>query len=417
MSNITALGPCQRGLTGATACDWEPRLPWKPSDLKVLRWTCLRVTSTNARVWVTHFWVCSRTVSEAAHCTPKSACKARSGCCMRAVHAMHVGSPALPDASMPAAWPDAAALPWVDGLLSLVTNSSMLILTRTHRLKGGLPGRCHPTSAQHHCLSRPAYGRKISVPPFHCHVTPCNTWARTRNPGQQHTCCSAAGFLGTSQWGIWALLAACGAMGQVPNLFGSASCVASAGPEACLACKASQACWRCARNHTLQGLQDHTPAGRLFSAPLLALLLGLGAAWTGMMPTSSPAYDIIWSHAIPLATALYLLEADLRGCLPFLTAFSQTPGSLVAVSAGCVYMLADRPCSDRLLRCRIVRSTGTVFVAFCIATVATVIGTLAAWACVGSQLGPEGWKVRAAASCRGQLMCGLHGEGAWQCLV
>ena len=32
------------------------------------------------------------------------------------------------------------------------------------------------------------------------------------------------------------------------------------------------------------------------------------------MPTVSQAYDVVWSHAVPLATALYLLEADLRKC-------------------------------------------------------------------------------------------------------
>ena len=65
----------------------------------------------------------------------------------------------------------------------------------------------------------------------------------------------------------------------------------------------------------MQVLQDRTPAGRLFSAPLLALLLGLAAAWAGVMPTTSAAYDLIWSHAVPLATALYLLEADLSKCI------------------------------------------------------------------------------------------------------
>ena len=51
--------------------------------------------------------------------------------------------------------------------------------------------------------------------------------------------------------------------------------------------------------------------------------------------------------------------------------------------------------SDQALDvCRVIRSTGAVFVAFCVASVATIVGTLVAWALVGSQLGQEGWKVR-----------------------
>ena len=151
----------------------------------------------------------------------------------------------------------------------------------------------------------------------------------------------------------------------------------------------------------LQGLQDHTPAGRLFSAPLLALILGLGAAWTGLMPLSSPAYDLVWSHAIPLATALYLLEADLRGWAPLLLCMDGACCNRAMLGPGCSWHVCTlRPwkgSTSLRLCCRIIRSTGTVFVAFCIASAATIIGTLVAWACVGSQLGQEGWKVWAAA--------------------
>ena len=149
----------------------------------------------------------------------------------------------------------------------------------------------------------------------------------------------------------------------------------------------------------LQGLQDHSPAGRLFSAPLLALILGLGAAWTGLMPLSCPAYDLVWSHAIPLATALYLLEADLRGWAPLLLCTDSISCNMAMLAQACSW----QSCTEALqgfmsweLCCRLLRSTGTVFVAFCIASAATIIGTLVAWAWVGSQLGQEGWKVWAA---------------------
>ena len=48
--------------------------------------------------------------------------------------------------------------------------------------------------------------------------------------------------------------------------------------------------------------------------------------------------------------------------------------------------MTDVPCS-------IIQSTGVVFIAFCCATIATLVGTFAAWALLGSHLGPEGWKV------------------------
>ena len=53
--------------------------------------------------------------------------------------------------------------------------------------------------------------------------------------------------------------------------------------------------------------------GRLLSAPLLSLALGLGGAAAGLLPTSGPAFDIVWQYLMPLAAALYLLETDLQG--------------------------------------------------------------------------------------------------------
>lgn len=60
-----------------------------------------------------------------------------------------------------------------------------------------------------------------------------------------------------------------------------------------------------------QVAEDHTVWGRLLSAPLLTLLLALGAAACGLLPPSSAVYDVVWSHLMPLAVALFLLDHDI----------------------------------------------------------------------------------------------------------
>ncbi|KAK9811046.1 hypothetical protein WJX73_009199 [Symbiochloris irregularis] len=107
-----------------------------------------------------------------------------------------------------------------------------------------------------------------------------------------------------------------------------------------------------------QLLQDETPFGRYVSAPLFALLLGFVLAAAGLLPMQCQAYDVVWQWLMPLATALYLLDsADLH---------------------------------------RIIEQSGVVLVAFVIASVGTIVGTLISWACVGSFMGSGGWKVAAA---------------------
>lgn len=59
-----------------------------------------------------------------------------------------------------------------------------------------------------------------------------------------------------------------------------------------------------------QVAEDNASWGKLLSAPLLTLLLALGAAALGLLPPTSPVYDIVWSHLMPLAIALFLLDHD-----------------------------------------------------------------------------------------------------------
>lgn len=46
------------------------------------------------------------------------------------------------------------------------------------------------------------------------------------------------------------------------------------------------------------------------------MFAGMAAAAAGLVPPVSPAYDTVFSHMMPLAAALCLLEADLAECEP-----------------------------------------------------------------------------------------------------
>lgn len=63
-----------------------------------------------------------------------------------------------------------------------------------------------------------------------------------------------------------------------------------------------------------QVTQDHTAVGKLLSAPVIALLLGLLGAAAGILPVQCTAYEVVWQYVMPLAAALILLDSDLREC-------------------------------------------------------------------------------------------------------
>lgn len=58
-------------------------------------------------------------------------------------------------------------------------------------------------------------------------------------------------------------------------------------------------------------IERRTPFGAVLSSPLGSMLLGLLATASGMIPAAGVEYDSIWVYFMPLAAALYLLEADL----------------------------------------------------------------------------------------------------------
>lgn len=80
--------------------------------------------------------------------------------------------------------------------------------------------------------------------------------------------------------------------------------------------------------------------GARISGAVIAILGGMLFSNIGVLPFQSPAYDFIWSHGLMFALVILLLQADMR---------------------------------------RIFRETGRVLLAFCIGSVGTVLGALAAY--------------------------------------
>jgi uncharacterized membrane protein len=106
-----------------------------------------------------------------------------------------------------------------------------------------------------------------------------------------------------------------------------------------------------------QVVERRTRIGVFLSAPLLSTFLALFAAALNLIPTTAPAYDTIWTYLMPLAAALYLLESDIS---------------------------------------KLITSAGQSIIAFLNGALGTVIGTIIAFALVGSHLGHDGSKVAAA---------------------
>ncbi|XP_058779120.1 uncharacterized protein LOC131653091 isoform X1 [Vicia villosa] len=103
---------------------------------------------------------------------------------------------------------------------------------------------------------------------------------------------------------------------------------------------------------------EKTKIGSMVSAALVSTLVGLAASNLGILPHDAPAYSIVMEFILPLTIPLLLFGANLR---------------------------------------QVVRSTGTLLVAFLLGSVATVIGTLVAFLLVPMRsLGPDNWKIAAA---------------------
>ncbi|KAL1339653.1 hypothetical protein AAHE18_U054200 [Arachis hypogaea] len=103
---------------------------------------------------------------------------------------------------------------------------------------------------------------------------------------------------------------------------------------------------------------ERTKIGSTLSGSLVSILVGLAASNVGIVSSKASAYDVVLKFLLPLAVPLLLFRADLR---------------------------------------RVVKSTGTLLLAFLLGSVATTIGTVVAYLLVPMRsLGQDGWKIAAA---------------------
>lgn len=119
-------------------------------------------------------------------------------------------------------------------------------------------------------------------------------------------------------------------------------------------------------------LIERTPLHSL-SPPLVSIALGAAASATSLVPTACAEYDIVWSYLMPVAAALYLLNANLSEYV-------------VDVQLLYVHMYTTN---------RLRNTARPLLAAFLLGAMGTVIGTVMSFRMLGSTLGPEGSKVAA----------------------
>ncbi|KAJ3693996.1 hypothetical protein LUZ60_009476 [Juncus effusus] len=107
---------------------------------------------------------------------------------------------------------------------------------------------------------------------------------------------------------------------------------------------------------------EKTRVGSALSGALVSTLIGLAASSVGLVASDSPSYKIVLDYLLPLSIPLLLFSADLR---------------------------------------RVLKSTGTLLLAFLVGSVATTVGTVVAYLIVPMRsLGQDSWKIAAALMAR-----------------
>lgn len=102
---------------------------------------------------------------------------------------------------------------------------------------------------------------------------------------------------------------------------------------------------------------ERTKIGSMISAALVTILVGVTASNLGIIPYEAPAYSVVFQYLLPLTIPLLLFRADMWN---------------------------------------VIHSTGTLFFAFLLGSVATVFGTLVAFLLVPMRsLGQDSWKIAA----------------------
>ncbi|KAJ4956755.1 hypothetical protein NE237_013538 [Protea cynaroides] len=103
---------------------------------------------------------------------------------------------------------------------------------------------------------------------------------------------------------------------------------------------------------------ENTKIGSTLSGALTSTLVALAASNLGLISCEAPAYSVVLEYLLPMAVPLLLFKADLR---------------------------------------RVIRSTGTLLLAFLLGSVATTVGTVVAYLIFPMRsLGGDSWKIAAA---------------------
>ena len=81
---------------------------------------------------------------------------------------------------------------------------------------------------------------------------------------------------------------------------------------------------------------ERTTWGRKYSGVMLLITLAIVLANLRIIPTSAPAYDVVWEYLVPIAIPLLLFQADLKRIVresgPTLIAFIIGSAAVVALS-------------------------------------------------------------------------------------
>lgn len=175
-----------------------------------------------------------------------------------------------------------------------------------------LLGHLVPASSRNsfHVMSSMLRASLVQLPAGQRHGWPCVPWNRLMMVSSCPSWKPAAASSTTSS-----LSHASRPQARIPGRIRRTVAAPSALPAAAVSAAAAHPPWNtlavlCSCAAAAQAAEDHTAWGRLLSAPLLTLLLALGAAALGLLPPTSPVYDVIWSHLMPMAVALLLLEHD-----------------------------------------------------------------------------------------------------------
>ncbi|EOY23293.1 Uncharacterized protein TCM_015234 [Theobroma cacao] len=121
---------------------------------------------------------------------------------------------------------------------------------------------------------------------------------------------------------------------------------------------------------------EETKIGSMVSAALVSTLVGLAASNLGIIPFEAPAYSLFMGFLLPLAVPLLLFRADSRRVI------RSTGTLLLAFLLGSVMSRNLRLC---------------FFEIHCLKTVSTIVGTLVAFLMVPMRsLGPDNWKIASA---------------------